>query len=205
MSPNTVTEAAFNRAVSVLGAGGLVAFPTESWYGLAADPLNTEALDRLYAVKRRPANKPILVLVENVEQLGLLAEHIPEPYPVLIERFWPGPLTLVFPVTRGVPGQLTAGTGTIAIRCPSNPVAIELVRRFGRPITGTSANISAEPPHQTARGVAGSLGQDVDVILDGGTTPGRKGSTIIALKGNTPVCIREGRIPFSEVQNLGQK
>ncbi len=200
MSGITVTEEGFNQAVSVLCGGGLVAFPTETWYGLAVDPLNDRALDRLYAVKRRPADKPILVLVESIDQLGLLAESIPEPYPILMEKFWPGPLTLVHPATGGMPARLTAGSGTIAIRCPSHPVAVELVRRFGRPITGTSANISAEHPHKTALGVAESLGGDVDVILDGGITPGRKGSTIIAFKNKMLVCIREGRIPFSEVQ-----
>jgi len=199
VSGSTVTEEAFNQAVSVLCGGGLVAFPTESWYGLAADPLNDRALNRLYAVKRRPAEKPILVLVERIDQLGLLAERIPELYPILMERFWPGPLTLVFPANSGLPGQLTAGTGTIAIRCPSHPVAIELIRRFGRPITGTSANVSAASPHQTARGVAESLGQDVEVILDGGTTPGRTGSTIVTCKEKKLICIREGQIPFSEV------
>lgn len=200
MSATAGTGKNFERAVSVLRRGGLVAFPTESWYGLAVDPLNDRALDRLYAVKRRPVDKPILVLVEGIEQLGLLAERIPEPYPVLMERFWPGPLTLVFPANSGLPGQLTAGTGTLAIRCPSHPVAIELVARFGRPITGTSANISAQRPHKTAQGVVESLGEDVDMILDGGTTPGRKGSTIVAFKKTKLVCVREGQILFSEVQ-----
>ena len=200
MSATAGTGKDFERAVAVLRRGGLVAFPTESWYGLAADPLNAEALDRLYAVKRRPADKPILVLIESIDQLGLLAERIPEPYPVLMEKFWPGPLTLVFPATSGLPGQLTAGTKTIAIRCPSNPVAIELIARFGRPITGTSANITAQRPHNTARGVIESLGKDVDVVLDGGTTPGRKGSTIIAFNKKMLVCIREGQISLAEVQ-----
>ena len=195
-----VTDRELDQAVALLKKGGIVAFPTESWYGLAADPFNERALDRLYAVKRRAADKPILVLVENIDQLGQLAKEIPSPYPALMETFWPGPLSLVFPAISRVPQRLTAGTGTVAVRCSSNPVAARLVARFGSPITATSANISATGPHKTAREVAGNLHKAVDMILDGGTTPGGKGSTIVAYRKNGLVCLREGQIPFSEVQ-----
>ncbi len=200
MSECAIPEEVLDRAVSILERGGLVAFPTESWYGLAADPLNNRALDRLYSVKRRPADKPILVLVDSMHQLDLLAERIPEPYPLLMERFWPGPLTLIFPANSGLPGPLTAGSGTIAIRCPSNGTALALIGKFGRPVTGTSANISAMQPHNTAPGVAASLGQQIDMILDGGATAGRKGSTIIACREKGLVCVREGQVPFADVQ-----
>lgn len=195
-----VTDRELDQAVVLLKKGGLVAFPTESWYGLAVDPFNERALDRLYAVKRRAADKPILVLVENIDQLGQLAADIPSPYPILMETFWPGPLSLVFPANSRVPERLTAGSGTIAVRCTSNPVAARLVSRFGSPITATSANISATGPNKTAREVAGNLHEAVDIILDGGVTPGGKGSTIVGYRENGLVCLREGQIPFSDVQ-----
>lgn len=199
MNSSLVSEAEIDRAVYALGKGRLVAFPTESWYGLAADPFNDQALDRLYAAKKRPADKPILVLVESIDQLGLLAEHIPGPYPLLMNTFWPGPLSLVFPAKAGLPERLTAGTGTVAVRCSSNSVAVALVGRFGRPITGTSANISGDRPHRTAAGVVSSMKSRVDVVLDGGATPGKKGSTIVVWKKGHLACIREGQIPFSQV------
>jgi len=144
----TVTDRELEQAVALLKKGGLVAFPTESWYGLAADPFNERALDRLYAVKKRAADKPILVLVEDIGQLRQLTREIPSPYPALMETFWPGPLSLVFPASSRVPQRLTAGTGTVAVRCSSNPIAARLVARFGSPITATSANISATRPHK---------------------------------------------------------
>jgi L-threonylcarbamoyladenylate synthase len=196
----TVTDRELEQAVALLKKGGLIAFPTESWYGLAADPFNERALDRLYAVKRRAADKPILVLVENIDQLSQLTSEIPPPYPVLMETFWPGPLSLVFPASSRVPQRLTAGTGTVAVRCSSNAFAARLVARFGSPITATSANISATRPHKTAEAVAGNLHEGVDMILDGGTTPGGKGSTIVAYRQHSLVCLREGQIPFVEVQ-----
>lgn len=200
MNNRYVPDSELDRAVALLQRGGLVAFPTESWYGLAVDPLNIEALDRLYYVKKRPAEKPILVLVSGEEQLEQLVTAIPEPYPLLMRRFWPGPLTLVFPAKMTLPRRLTAGTGTVAIRCSSNPVATRLIERFGRPITGTSANISGTDPQQTKAGVAVNLDDTVDMILDGGTTPGGLGSTIVAFRDSTLVCIRKGQVPFASIQ-----
>ena len=197
---STVTGKELDHAVSLLQKGGLVAFPTESWYGLAVDPFNDQALDRLYTVKRRSADKAILLLVESIDQLGQLVESIPSPYPVLMQKFWPGPLTLVFPAISRLPERLTAGTGTVAVRCSSNAVAAELVSRFGLPITATSANLSGTGPHKTAGGVADSLQEKVDMILDGGPTPGGEDSSIVAYRENTLVCIREGQIPFTAVE-----
>ncbi len=194
-----VTEQEFDQAAALLHQGGLIAFPTESWYGLAVDPFNEQALDRLYSIKCRAREKPILVLVSGLGQLEQLVRSIPAPYRLLMERFWPGPLSLVFPAHPKVPQRLTAGTGTVAVRCSSNQVATKLVARFGGPITATSANVSGTAPHATAAGVSGALAAELDMILDGGNTPGSHSSTIIACDENELICLREGQIPFSEV------
>jgi len=195
-----MTAGDIDRAVAVLHDGGLVAFPTESWYGLAVDPFNPDALERLFFIKKRPPDKPILVLVSGIGQLESLVRNIPPLYQILMEKFWPGPLSLVFPAQQGLPRQLTAGTETVAIRCSSHPVASELVARFGRPITATSANISGAGAFTTAKGVADGLRHGVDMILEGGRTPGGKGSTIVTCRGDEMVCLREGQVSFVEVQ-----
>lgn len=198
---STVTEQVLDQAVTILQHGGLIAFPTESWYGLAVDAFNEKAIDRLYSVKRRASAKPILILASGARQLDQLVESIPVPYAVLMEKFWPGPLSLVFPAHCRVPERLTAGTGTVAVRCSSNPVATKLVARFGRPITATSANISGTAPHATASGVSSAFAGEIDMILDGGKTPGRHGSTIIGYRQREVICLREGQIPFSLVED----
>lgn len=187
------------RAVVVLKEGGLVAFPTESWYGLAVDPLNKKALERLFAVKQRPESKPIPVLVGNRKQLHLLVREVPSCYSLLMQTFWPGPLTLVFPARVDVPASLTAGTGTVALRHSSHPVAARLAAGFGGPITATSANISGAAPQTTAQDVAACFKSDLDMILDGGRTPGGRASTVVSCLGGTVSCLREGQIAFDKI------
>ncbi len=187
------------QAFDVLKKGGLVAFPTESWYGLAVDPLNNKALERLFAVKQRPAIKPIPVIVGNRKQLHLLVREVPACYSSLMQTFWPGPLTLVFPARMDVPVSLTAGTGTVALRHSSHPVAARLAVGFGGPITATSANISGASPQTTAQGVAACFRSDLDMILDGGRTPGGRASTVVSCLGGAVSCLREGQIAFDEI------
>lgn len=187
------------KALSVLRAGGVVAFPTETYYGLAVDPFNREALSRLFALKRRPPDKPILTLVENREQLPLLVRQVPAVYLPLMEAFWPGPLTLIFDAVPELPVILTGYTGTIGVRISSHPIARQLVVAFGRPLTATSANYSGQPPAVTSDEVTDQLGLDVDCVLDGGTTAGGPGSTIVGLAGEGLVELRSGVIPFARV------
>ncbi len=189
-------------AALLLRQGGLVAFPTESWYGLAADPFDPEALERLFAVKQRGKDKPLPTIISSCDQLALLAQEVPPASRVLMERFWPGPLTLVFPARSHLPPLLTAGTGTVAVRCSSHPVAIELAKAFGGPITATSANISGRPPQDTAQGVADCLGAEVDMILDGGRTAGVCATTMVSCLEGTLSCIRRGQIPFADVKKV---
>ena|GEM_PF-346242 len=187
-------------AADLLRAGGVVAFPTETYYGLAVDPFNQQALDRLFAVKRRPYRLPILVLVSDCGQLPLLIDDLPAMYHHLIKWFWPGPLTLVCPALPELPPQLTGNTRTIGVRRSSGMTATALVAAFGSPITATSANIHGFPAAVSAREVKRIFAGEIDLIVDGGNTPGGAGSTLIKLEQGTLRCIREGKIPFAAVQ-----
>lgn len=195
-----VTDEALAQACGVLRAGGVVAFPTETYYGLAVDPFNQRALSRLFALKRRSAGKPVLLIVDNPSQLSLLVAEIPHSFTLLMEKFWPGPLTLVFPGTPSLPEMLTGRGGTIGVRVSSHPVARRLVRAFGQPITATSANLSGQPAAVTASGVRDQLGPEVDAILDGGETPGGKGSTLLGYQGGRVSLLRGGVIPFVQIE-----
>lgn len=181
-------------AVGMLKRGGIVAFPTETFYGLAVDPFCRTALVALFELKRRAAGKPILVLIDHIEQLALLVKSVPKQYIPLMKRHWPGPLTLIFPAKKSLPEELTGGTGTIGVRISSHPLARELLRASGIPLTATSANISACPPPQTAQAVVEMFGASLCYVLDGGKTAGGLSSTVVGLKGNTPIVLRQGPI-----------
>ncbi len=189
-------------AVAVLRDGGLVAFPTETYYGLAVDPFNEQALERLFTVKKRLRLKPVLVLLAEREQLGLLAAEIPDIAGPLMDHFWPGPLTLVFPARPELPALLTGGTASVGVRQSPHPLAIELVRAFGAPLTATSANRSGEEAAVTGEEVRRLFGAEVDLVLDGGATPGRAGSTLVAVTRQGIHRIREGCIAFREIEQL---
>jgi len=191
-----------NRAVAVINSGGIVAFPTETYYGLAVDPLNPLALNLLFAVKQREIRKPILTLVDDRESLSHLVHEVPALYESLIDVFWPGPLTLIFQAKVNLPTLLTAGTSTIGVRQSSHPFARQLLRAFGRPITATSANISSRPAAVDAFEVKSQFGRKIDMVFDGGRTPGITGSTIIGLDADKLVLVREGVIPFAEIEQV---
>ena len=193
-----------HRAVTVLNGGGVVAFPTETYYGLAVDPFNPMALNHLFALKQRDISKPILTLVDDRESLLILAQSVPAIYTLLMDSFWPGPLTLIFPARVNLPVLLTAGTSTIGVRQSSHPFARQLLRAFGRPITATSANISGHSPALDAFEVRAQFGSRVDLIFDGGKTPGSGGSTIVGLDGDNLKLIREGIISFAEILQIAR-
>ena len=199
--PVAVNRQSLDHAASILRSGGLVAFPTETYYGLAVDPFNRQALERLYRVKRRPQSLPILVLVAGIDQLSLLTNDVPVVYHRLIDCFWPGPLTLVCPALPSLPSQLTGGTGTIGIRQSPHTTATRLISAHNGPITATSANLTGLPAAVTAEGVARMFDTGIDLILDGGITPGGKGSTLVGINKGALSCIREGKIGFSAVHN----
>ena len=197
-----MTDETLAQACAVLRTGGVVAFPTETYYGLAVDPYNQAAISRLFALKERSFDKPVLLIVDNPSQLSSLVAEIPPPFPILMERFWPGPLTLVFPGASSLPEMLTGQRGTIGVRVSSHPVARQLVRAFGRPITATSANLSGHLPAVAASGVRDQLGPEVDLVLDGGKTPGGQGSTIMGYQEGKVCLLRAGVIPFAEIEGV---
>ncbi len=182
----------------VLAAHGIIAVPTETHYGLAVSPMDDEALSRLFAVKGRPSGKPILLLIGNRSQLTPLVASIPSAAALLMECCWPGPLTLVFPAAASLPPMLTGGTGTIGIRLPPVPDLCALLGFIG-PLTGTSANRSAEPPLDRAEDVQRLLGDAIDLILDGGHTPGGLSSTVVDVCGQ-PRLLRAGVLPTEEIR-----
>ena len=176
----------------VLGENGLIALPTESFYGLAADPFNEQALTRLWKVKARSEGKPILILIGDGSQLGPFVQCIPPAATVLMNAFWPGPLTIVFPAAIGLSDAVTAGTGSIGIRLSAWPPLHDLLLRVG-PVTGTSANREGMPPLTTAEEVQRNLGEALDLIIDAGATPGGRPSTVIDVRGPIRI-IRDGAI-----------
>jgi len=194
-----------NRAVAVLNKGGVVAFPTETYYGLAVDPLNPLALNYLFTLKQRDLAKPILTLVDDRESLSSLVYEIPIVYLQLMEKFWPGPLTLIFKARINLPSLLTAGTSTVGVRQSSHPFARQLLRAFGRPITATSANISGREAAVDAYEVKAQFGTQIDMVFDGGRAPGISGSTIVGLDESQVKLIREGVIPYEEIFRTVQK
>lgn len=189
-----------NSALLVLKQGGVVAFPTETYYGLAVDPFNSQALERLFQLKRRPAAKPVLVLIDKQERLSDLAAEIPPQFQSLMDRFWPGPLTLIFPAQPNLSHTLTADTGTVGVRISSHPLALAFCALAGGAITATSANLSGVTPAANEQEVLTQFGSRLDWLLKAGPTPGGQASTIVATHGSGLRLVREGVIPFGEIE-----
>jgi len=194
-------EYAFSRCRDVITRGGVIAYPTDTFYGLGADPKDPVAVKRLYEIKGREARQPILLLInksadvkEWVAEISPVAEH-------LMKKFWPGPLTLVFKAGTDVISEITAGTGTIGLRVPGSELTRSLLHYLGTALTGTSANISGGPGQQTAEEVAASVGNKVDLILDGGRTAGGKPSTVVDVSEGRPRLLREGALSFQDVRS----
>jgi L-threonylcarbamoyladenylate synthase len=179
-----------------LRAGALVAFPTESFYGLGANALDARAVARVFAVKGRPPWKPVLVLVDSAEMAGAVTAELPDGARELMARHWPGALTLVLKAAPHVPPALTAGSGTIGVRMPGHPVALALVRAARVPVTAPSANPSEAPPPVTAAAVRRYFEGQVELILDGGPTAGGTGSTVADCTAWPPRVLRAGPVPL---------
>jgi len=194
-----VTWEAVERAAEVIRGGGVVAYPTETVYGLGASALHEAALEQLYRLKQRQRHKPLSILIEDQNGLEGLVQTIPAGARALIARFWPGPLTLVFLVARHLPAVLTGGGDKVGVRVSSHPVARELVRAVGTPITATSANQSGAPSCRTGEEVLRQLGGRLEFILDGGLTPRSEGSTIVDVTVEPPKMVRVGAIAVDEV------
>jgi L-threonylcarbamoyladenylate synthase len=188
-----ISKSSLREAGEVVRGGGVIAFPTETFYGLGVDPLNVPAVQRLYDLKGRSSQtSPILVLIRSRRELQALVSEITPAAERLMQACWPGPLTLVFRAAEAVPSVLTAGTGTIGVRLSAYPDVQRVLEVVGGPLTGTSANRTGQPPTTTADEVERAFGVDVDLIVNGGPTPGGLPSTVVDTTVSPPRLIREG-------------
>lgn len=200
VSPSAPEPERIQRAAEVLRRGGLVAFPTETVYGLGANALTAAACARIFAAKGRSANNPIIVHVAGVDAARQAASAWPESAELLARRFWPGPLTLVLPKAEQVPAVVTAGGPTVAVRMPAHPVALALLRAAGIPIAAPSANLSTQLSPTSAEHVLKGLDGRIDLLLDGGPAPGGLESTVLDLSRQPPVLLRPGLISPAELE-----
>jgi L-threonylcarbamoyladenylate synthase len=183
-------------------AGKVVAVPTDTLYGLAADPFNLAAVSEVNRIKRRMAERPLPLLVASVDQAADLAHDPPRLFFQLAEKFWPGPLTLVVTASRQLPLKVSGNTGKVGLRWPKAPVVAALIAACGRPLIGTSANLTEQPPCTSAEEVDRQIGDTVPLILDGGPTPAHVPSTVIELAGERARIIRPGGVPESELKEF---
>lgn len=197
---STIPEAAIAEAAGVLRASGLVAFPTETVYGLGANAEDAAAVGRVFAVKGRPPTHPLIVHIARADQLDDWAADVPEPARVLAERFWPGPLTLVLRRSPRIPDATTGGLETAAIRVPNHPVALALLSAFGGGVAAPSANRFGSVSPTTAAHVRAELGDAVDLVLDGGPCAVGVESTIVDVTGGEPTILRPGGVTREDLE-----
>jgi len=183
-------------------AGKVVAVPTDTLYGLAADPFNLAAVSEVNRIKRRMAERPLPLLVASVDQAADSAHDPPRLFFQLAEKFWPGPLTIVVTASRQLPLKVTGNTGKVGLRWPKAPVVVALIAACGRPLIGTSANLTDQPPCTSADEVNRQIGNVVPLILDGGPTPAHVPSTVVELAGEQARIIRPGGVPESELKEF---
>jgi L-threonylcarbamoyladenylate synthase len=198
---NISEETVLSRAAEILAQGGVIAYPTETFYGLGADATNEKAIRKIYDLKGRNFNNPISVIIDKEENLYPLADEVPAAALMLMKTFWPGPLTIVFKASGKISPLLTAQTGKIGIRISSHAGATVIAQKLGHPLTATSANLSGAAECSTAIEVARQISDKVDAIVDLGETPGGKGSTIIDITVNPPQILREGVISRIIIQD----
>jgi len=190
------------RGISVLRQGGLVAFPTDTVYGLGACASLRQAVERVYRVKGRPRNMALPLLLAHTAQIGEVADSVPQIAWLLVRNFLPGALTLVLHKSNSVPDVITGGGMTVAVRIPAHPVPVALAEGLGTPIVGTSANLSGKPSALTADEVYSQLGDKIDLVIDGGRCPGGRESTVVDVTGEAPVVLREGAISREELERV---
>lgn len=182
------------RAAEILAGGGVIAYPTETFYGLGADATNPKAIEKIFTVKGRDFKNPVALIIGRPDDIYPLVKDIPETARKLMAAFWPGALTMVFAASDTISPLLTAGSGKIGLRVSSHPLARGIVQKLKKPLTATSANPSGAPECSLASEVVQQIGDKIDAVLDGGKTKGEKTSTIIDITCDPPVMLREGAI-----------
>jgi L-threonylcarbamoyladenylate synthase len=199
--PDEPEPALIDYVVASLNNGNVVALPTDTFYGLAVDPVNLKAVDRIYDLKTRARHKPLSLLIAEVAQAYEIARQLDSAFDRLAEKFWPGPLTIVVKAGSKLPLRVTANTGNLALRVPEAAIPRAVVSRLGLPITATSANLHGHPECAYASGVQEQLGDQIPLIIDGGPTARTIATTIVDLSGggNSWMILREGAIPTHEI------
>ena len=198
---NPFDDLPINQAIVILKDGGVIAFPTDTVYGVGVDPFQPEAVRKLYQIKGRPIDKPIPILVGSVDDVKHVAQNLPPSFSQLAEQFWPGGLTLIVEA-KALPPEVTAGGNTVGIRMPDHPLALALLQRFGGAIAATSANKSDEPPATSAAEVRSEFGELINIILDGGQTATRIASTVLDLSVSPPQIRRQGGISMDQLASF---
>ena len=195
------TSQNINQAADIIQNGGLIAYPTETVYGLGADPYNAEAIQKIFIAKGRAEDKGIILLIRGVDDLSRLVRTVSPTAQILIEAFWPGPLTLVFRANPDLSPALLGGRDTVALRHSSSSIATQLLTALGGPLTSTSANRSAEPPARSASEVQNALGEHLDLILDGGPSDSTIPSTLVDVSTDRTILLREGAVSVHKLRS----
>ena len=199
---NSDLEKQIKKAISILKKGGVVAYPTDTVYGLGACMTDTAAVDRIFQVKGRPKGMALPVLLADKVQMESILTSVPLSARRLADEFFPGALTIILPKSNSVPDIITGGGRTVAFRIPDHRVPLALIKGLGKPIVGTSANLSGQPSAFTAAEVKAQIGDKIDMVIDGGRCPGGIESTVIDLSGKKPVVRRQGAISIEKLRKI---
>jgi tRNA threonylcarbamoyl adenosine modification protein (Sua5/YciO/YrdC/YwlC family) len=200
ISPDSPQRDAIDYAAGFIKRGDVVAIPTDTFYGLSADPFNLAAIERVFQIKGRPENRALPILVDSIEQAVGLVRDIPDGFLTLAHKFWPGALTIVVEATHRLPLKVTGNSGRVALRWADSRITTALIGAVGGPVTGTSANLSGHPSCSNASALAEQLGTRLPLILDSGDTNGTLASTIVKIDGDNWSIVREGAIPNAQVE-----
>ncbi|MDR7869490.1 MAG: L-threonylcarbamoyladenylate synthase [Tissierellaceae bacterium] len=202
LDEKNIDDSLISEAANVIKAGGIVAFPTETVYGLGANGLDEEAVKNIYKAKGRPSDNPLILHISSVEELQPLVEEIPELAYDCMERFWPGPLTIIFKKSEIIPNIITAGLDTVAIRMPDHPIASKLIWESKVPIAAPSANLSGKPSPTKGIHVIEDMMDKIEMIIDGGDTGVGLESTVLDLSTETPTILRPGGITLEDLRGI---
>ncbi len=202
---NRLSAEDIRQAVHCVKKGGIISFPTETYYGLGVDPFNEEAIEKLFTIKGRKHDKPISLIVSSVEMLSQLTETIPHQYTSLMSAYWPGPLTLIFQAKRNLSPLLTGGTGTVGVRISSHSTPTLLCKSLRHPLTATSANLSGKPPAKNVHEILRYFGDKISFTCKGHPSTARSCSTIVGISGEKLQLLRKGEIAFAEILKKAQE